>query len=94
MQPQEIVGYIAAFFTMIAFLPQVIKSVRDQQTHDLSYGLLILQSLGSFLWSVYGIIAHSYPILIANSVTFVLVFFVLIFKFSQKNSSIKLDYIQ
>jgi MtN3 and saliva related transmembrane protein len=83
MPAQEIIGFTAAFFTMMAFLPQAIKSVRDQKTRDLSYGLLTMQSIGCLLWSIYGVIAHSYPIFIANFITFILVSFVLLYKFSQ-----------
>jgi MtN3 and saliva related transmembrane protein len=85
MTVQELIGYIAAFFTMIAFLPQVIKSVQSRDTRDISYGLLILQSSGCLLWSVYGMMGHSYPILIANFTTFLLVVFVLMIKLRVAN---------
>jgi MtN3 and saliva related transmembrane protein len=79
----ESLGYMAAFFTTSAFLPQIIKCIKTRHTKDLAYGLLLLQSTGCFFWSVYGIITHSLPIILANVITFFCVILLLLYKAKQ-----------
>ena len=66
----KIIGFTAATLSTIAFLPQVIKTWRTKQTRDLSLGLYIIMTCATFLWSVYGLIIKDFPLILANSVTF------------------------
>ena len=68
----ELIGYAAAVLTTVSFVPQVIKTWRSRSADDLSLLMLVVFTLGVFLWLVYGIVLRSAPIVAANAVTFVL----------------------
>ncbi len=65
------VGMLAAVFTTVAFLPQVIKAFKTKHTKDLSLIMYVLFSLGLLLWIVYGFYLGSIPIIAANLITLV-----------------------
>lgn len=79
-----IVGYIAGALTTISFIPQVIKAWKMKETRDLSLAMLILFSVGIFLWALYGIWINSLPVIAANVITFVLILVLLFLKFRYK----------
>ena len=80
----EIIGFVAAVSTTIAFLPQAIKTWKTRRTKDLSLGLFSLLTIGVFLWLVYGVLTNSRPIILANLFTLVLASTILIFKLRYK----------
>jgi MtN3 and saliva related transmembrane protein len=74
------VGYIAGFFTTLAFLPQVIRSWRTGSTADLSLTTVLAFTTGTVLWITYGIQERSDPIIIWNVITLMLNLGILIAK--------------
>lgn len=80
MENITLVGMLAGILTTIAFLPQVIKTWRSRSAEDISAGMLLLFSTGLVLWLVYGIAIRSLPIMLANSVTLMLTFAILLMK--------------
>jgi MtN3 and saliva related transmembrane protein len=80
----DLLGMIAGSLTTIAFVPQVVKTWRSKSTHDISYGMFILFSLGLLLWLAYGIVIDALPIIVSNSVTLVLASIILGLKFRYK----------
>ena len=82
----EFFGYFAALLTTLAFLPQLIKTLKTQKADDVSLLTLIMFLTGVLSWVIYGYKISSAPILIANIITFILNLFILIFKiiFSKK----------
>ncbi|MDF2691589.1 MAG: hypothetical protein K0S29_1444 [Gammaproteobacteria bacterium] len=76
----EIIGAISAVLTTTAFLPQVVKVLKTKKTQDLSYGMLLMQSSGNFMWIIYGVMISSWSLTIANILTFLLVFTIVICK--------------
>ena len=76
----EFFGYFAAILTTLAFLPQLIKTLKTQKADDVSLITLIMFLTGVLSWVVYGYKISSLPILIANIITFILNFLILIFK--------------
>ena len=74
------IGFVAAFCTTWAFLPQVIKTVRTRDTSSISLGMYIVFILGLISWLVYGILKADIPIVTANVITLVLCSIVLILK--------------
>ena len=80
----DIVGFAAGASTTFAFLPQVLKAWKTKHTRDLSLALLSLMLIGVLLWLYYGVMMKSLPIVIANFVTFIFVFVLLIFKIKYK----------
>jgi len=76
----EFFGYFAAILTTLAFLPQLIKTLKTKKAEDVSLTTLIMFLAGVFSWIIYGYKISSTPILIANIITFILNLFILIFK--------------
>lgn len=73
-------GYLAAFCTTASFLPQVIKVFKTKHTKDISLGMFMLMTAGVSFWLVYGLLISSPPIIMANTVTVVLSFYILFMK--------------
>jgi MtN3 and saliva related transmembrane protein len=65
-------GFLAAFLTTVAFIPQVIQIWRSKHTKDISLGMYSIFTAGILAWLAYGILLGSTPIIIANSITIVL----------------------
>jgi len=76
----EIFGYFAALLTTLAFLPQLIKTLKTQKADDVSLITLIMFLTGVMSWVIYGYKISSIPILIANIITFILNLLILVFK--------------
>ena len=76
----EFFGYFAAVLTTLAFIPQLIKTLKTKKAEDVSSTTLIMFLTGVAAWIIYGIKISSKPILIANIITFLLNFLILIFK--------------
>ncbi|MEK6948601.1 MAG: SemiSWEET transporter [Nanoarchaeota archaeon] len=76
----DLVGFAAGACTTLAFLPQVMKVWKTKHTKDLSLGLFSLFLVGIILWLFYGVVAGSLPIIMANFITFIFVFILLVFK--------------
>ena len=76
----EFFGYFAAVLTTLAFIPQLIKTLKTKKAEDVSLTTLIMFLTGVAAWIIYGVQISSKPILIANVITFVLNFLILVFK--------------
>jgi MtN3 and saliva related transmembrane protein len=77
---QEIIGYIAALLTTIAFLPQALHSWQTRDLSGISLPMYLLFTLGVALWFIYGVLIDSWPVILANAVTFLLAAMVLVLK--------------
>jgi len=67
----EIVGYLAGVCTMLAFLPQAIKSIATKDVSGLSLYMYIIYCIGLVSWILYGVYLHSVQIMIFNSITLI-----------------------
>ena len=76
----EIFGYSAAILTTVAFLPQLIKTLKTKKADDVSLTTLIMFITGVLSWIIYGYYISSTPILIANLITLILNLLILISK--------------
>jgi MtN3 and saliva related transmembrane protein len=80
----EIIGYVSAVLTTVAYVPQTWKTIVTRQTKDISLHMYILMTLGICGWGVYGIFINSIPIILANGVSFLLTLSILIMKIIHK----------
>ena len=76
----DLFGFSAALLTTIAFLPQLFKTWQTKSADDVSLIMLILFITGLIFWIIYGLKIHSIPILVANIITFIFNFSILILK--------------
>jgi MtN3 and saliva related transmembrane protein len=75
-----LIGFAAALFTTLAFVPQVVRVWSRRSARDVSTAMYLIFIVGIALWAVYGVRIHSVPIIVANIVTLVLAGAVLVGK--------------
>jgi len=80
----DIIGFSAAICTTIAFLPQLIKTVKTRKADDISIYMYFLLVAGILLWLTYGLLMNAPPIIAANLVGLCLVLTILILKIKYK----------
>ncbi|MCG2460300.1 SemiSWEET transporter [Flavobacteriaceae bacterium F89] len=84
MHKIEILGFVAATLTTMAFVPQVFKAWKERSTTDISLVMYLVMLFGVILWMIYGIYHGSLPITIANAFTAILVFIMVVLKLKYK----------
>jgi len=82
----EILGLVAATLTTYAFLPQVYKTWKTKDVSAFSLSTFSLFFIGILFWLVYGIYMESLSMILANSITLLSSFalLVLIFKYRKR----------
>jgi MtN3 and saliva related transmembrane protein len=68
----DLIGYFAATLTTLSFIPQALKTIRTRDTSAISSGMYATFSVGTALWFAYGVTLGSWPIILANGITFLL----------------------
>ena len=76
----EMLGFVAAFCTTAAFVPQLMRVLRLRSARDISLPTFLLFSIGVFLWLLYGIDIGSTPVIASNAVTLALSGSILVLK--------------
>jgi MtN3 and saliva related transmembrane protein len=69
MNSFSLLGFIAAFFTTISFLPQVIKIYKTKNTEGISPLMYIIFICGIILWIVYSILIKDLAMFAGNIIT-------------------------
>ena len=76
----DLLGYAAGMMTTYAFWPQLQKTWASKSADDVSLGMLAIFSAGVFLWFLYGLVLHSWPIILTNAITLFLTGAILMLK--------------
>jgi MtN3 and saliva related transmembrane protein len=76
----NLMGYVAAFCTTAAFIPQVLLVWRRRSASGISTAMYLSFCFGVFLWLCYGIVIRAWPLAINNGITLVLASSVLVMK--------------
>ena len=74
------IGYTAATMTTVSFVPQLLRVVKLRSARDVSLGMFLIFTMGTAFWLLYGLMARSFPVALANSVTFLLSLAILVLK--------------
>ncbi len=83
------IGFIAAFCTTVAFVPQLLRVVKRRSARDISLGTFLLFSIGVFLWLLYGIYSRSKPVIASNAATLGLSLTILYLKMRYDRTALK-----
>jgi len=83
----EIIGFVAAFLTTAAFLPQVYKTWKTKDVSALSMPMLLMFFVGVFIWLVYGFYKESPSMITANAITVCSAFLLIYFKVKYTKTS-------
>lgn len=78
------IGSIAAILTTFAFLPQVFCVVKTKDTGSIALGMYVMQVIDIALWLAHGIRIGDLPLILANSVSFLLSGIILFYKLKYK----------
>lgn len=65
----EDIGFVAAFCTTAAFVPQLLRVLKLRSAREISLGTFLLFSIGVALWLMYGLYTGSRPVIASNAVT-------------------------
>lgn len=84
MEIVSLIGYSAAALGVVAFLPQVIRSLKTRKTKDVSFASFSIVAATNFMWTAYGILRNDVPLMIANSIIFISVLIILWAKIKYK----------
>lgn len=76
----EIIGYIAAVLTTVAYVPQTLKVLKEKNTKSLSLGMYVMITSGIAMWLIYGVMVESPSLIFANAVTLIMAGFILFMK--------------
>ena len=80
----DYVGYFGSFLTSITFIPQVYKAWKTKSVGDLSMWMMSIVIFSTIVWLVYAFAIGSGPVIVANSIVFVLSIILIYFKYSFK----------
>jgi len=72
MTSADVVGYAATVVGTSMMLPQLVRSWRTQHMHDVAWGMITLFLLNCLLWLAYGLMIAAPPMVVANSIGFLI----------------------
>jgi MtN3 and saliva related transmembrane protein len=76
----QAVGVAAALCSTASFVPQVVKMWRDKAGESVSLRMYVLTVTGFTLWSVYGVLLASWPLVASNLISLALSSAILLLK--------------
>jgi len=79
-QQLDLLGYVAASCTTLAFMPQLLQVWRSRSARDISAAMYGVFVVGVSLWLVYGLAVGALPIILANGLSLLLAIAVLVMK--------------
>ena len=75
-----LVGLAAGCIGTYSFVPQVLKCWRTGETGAISLRMFAVRTFGALLWTLYGFVLGSLPVLIFSAVGLVLCLTILVLK--------------
>lgn len=81
----NLIGYLGSFLTCVTFVPQVIKSWETKSVGDLSTWMIGIVICSTLVWLWYGVRIKSGPVMVANTIVFLLGCVLLYFKLTFTN---------
>ena len=66
------VGVAAAVCSMISFMPQIAKIVREQDASAVSLQMYLVTVAGFVCWIAYGLASGSWPVAVSNVINLLL----------------------
>lgn len=76
----NLVGTAAALCSMVSFTPQIIKIWRERDASSVSLRMYVVTVTGFILWTIYGVLIDSWPVMAANAVCLILSATILVLK--------------
>ena len=83
----ETIGYIGAACFALSAVPQAYKSFKEGHSKGVSWGLLILWSLGEICLLIYTLPKQDYPLIVNYVSNLILLIVILKYKFKPRNKA-------
>jgi MtN3 and saliva related transmembrane protein len=80
MDVTGIVGSAATLASVTSFIPQALKITKTRDTSAISTKMYTVTVTGFALWTLYGVLLSSYPLIVANGLCLLLSSFILAMK--------------
>lgn len=64
----DAVGVAAGLCSMASFVPQIVKILRSRDASNVSLRMFAVSATAFTLWSTYGFLQHSWPLIASNLV--------------------------
>ena len=74
------VGVAAAVCSMVSFVPQIIKLLREHDASAVSLHMYVVTVVGFALWTSYGVLLGQWPLIGSNLINLSLALFILVLK--------------
>lgn len=81
MSQAELFGWLASIFTTIILVPQLIKALKTNLTHDISMWMLWLSVVGNGFWFLHALLMNNTPLLTSASLIILISFTLIVFKY-------------
>ena len=78
--PIDLIGATGAVLTILCWLPQAIKVIREKETRALSLLATAAFTIGVVLWLIYGVAIGDWPLIGSDAVTLALMAVILTMK--------------
>lgn len=75
-----LLGFMAGTLTTVAFIPQLIQVYQTKSARDISYPMFFIFIMGILSWIAYGVSIRELPIIVTNSITFIVATAILVLK--------------
>lgn len=85
MEWPVIVGHVGSVLSSLTFMPQVWQAWKTKSVGDLSLLMMFIVATSCLVWLVYGIALSLWPVIICNSIIFLLSLLLIYFKFTFPN---------
>ena len=82
-----IVGTLAALCSIASFLPQAIKIWRERDASAVSLQMYVITVAGFALWTAYGVMLKSWPLIAANLASLAIAMTILLLKLRWKGAA-------
>ena len=82
----ELIGLVAAVLTTVGFVPQLVKTIKTKSVEGISLTMYLVMFFGLIFWLIYGFLIDSFAIKLANIVSGILVFSMIVLKVMYKKS--------
>lgn len=66
------IGVLAAICSMTSFVPQVVKIWRERDASSVSLRMYVVTVVGFGLWTAYGVLLKSWPLIGSNLISLAL----------------------
>ena len=90
----DILGYLAGFLATIVMVPQLYKILKTKKSDDISLEFLYIGQISSIIWIAYGILLHSYPIILCDSIIIIIQTITIYYIKKYRKKKLKIDDIQ